>query len=202
MPDAHETLKALRASKHDRSYSRAIAPRFQRPRERGRQTTAILVTSPAAFRRPRAVCCRAEGAMHSVSEPPIPPCRVHRRAIAFGIVGRLRSGMLSAAAGGRPCVSLLRAHSLESTAPASAASFTARQADDRKIRCLNRAPSCPASDAQLMRPSVGQGVGSMGEARGARTSSASDPNRTWEPSRKRRYPALTLLHALVRVQPR
>ena len=147
------------------AYSRTGVPRdVKEPRERGRQTTAILVTSPAAFRRPRAVACRAEGAVTSSAR-----LRSHPVACNAGLTHqdrwRLRSTKKRCGAplrDGRPCSVLPRLHSLESTAPASAASFTARQADDRNQPASTGHRPCPASDAQLLRPSVGQGWGEYG----------------------------------------
>ena len=98
--------------------------------------------------------CRGCG--HIVSAPLVLPYGVQRRAYASGpLAAALRKERCGAPLrDGRPCVSLLKAHSLESTAPPSAASFTARQADDRKIRAASTGHRpCPASDAQLLRPS-------------------------------------------------
>ena len=66
--------------------SRAVRPEAcQRARERGRQTTAVLVNSPAAFRRPRR-CLPCRGCYHIVSEPLIPPC-ASTAGLAFGTGG-------------------------------------------------------------------------------------------------------------------
>jgi hypothetical protein len=87
----------------------------------------------AAFRRPRAVALRAEGAVTSSARLRSHPMACNAGAYASGpLAVALRENRCGAPLrDGRPCVVLPPAHSLESTAPASAASFTARQADDR-----------------------------------------------------------------------
>ena len=85
---------------------------------------------------PASVALRAEGAVTSSA------CLwSHPKALSAGLthqdLWRLRSAKKRCGAplrDGRPCSVLPRLHSLESTAPASAASFTARQTDDRIIR--------------------------------------------------------------------
>jgi len=117
--------------------------------------------SKSKFRQPfgaRVGICQCRGCGHIVSAPSVPPYGVKRRAYASGpLAAALRSrsdGCGAPLRDGRPCSPLPILHSLESTAPASAASFTARQADDRKIRCLNWAPSLPrvrrSADASLV----------------------------------------------------
>ncbi len=121
--------------------------------------------------------CR--GCDHIVSVPLVPPYGV-QAGLTHQDLWRLRAAKKRCGAplrDGRPCVSLLRAHSLESTAPASAASFTARQADDRKIRRPQPGTGVHAEHGFATTPRVrrsadaslvsGKDGGSMGEVRGA-----------------------------------
>jgi hypothetical protein len=90
-------------------FSRALSPEgCQRARERGRQTTAILVTSPAAFRRPRrcAAVSRVQAHRQRPSDPTLwrstPGCCVRdRKATALVVIERrCRRASVRAVAGG------------------------------------------------------------------------------------------------------
>ena len=128
------------------------------------------VTSPATFRRPRAVALRAEVAVTSSAR-----LWSHPMAFNAGLTHqdrwRLRFAKLDAerrCATGRPCVSLLRAHSLEFPR-----SRHLRRASPRGRRMiaksahLNRAPTLPRVRRSAAASLCGQGGASMREVSGA-----------------------------------
>ena len=128
----------------------------------------------------RVGCLPCRGCGHIVSAPSVPPYGVHRRAYASGpLAAALREEECGAPLrDGRPCSVLPRLHSLESTAPASAASFTARQADDRKIRLPQ--PGTDLATRQTLSccvPLSGKAARSMEQVSGAGIISDSDPQR-------------------------
>ena len=135
----------IRESSHVRRSLRILAggaPRdVKEPSERGRRNAAICFYE-AAFRRPRAVLCRAPGGDITSAGLRFHP-RLSRCRAIVARDWRLRSSTISvAAAEGRPCM-LCQRRQPRSKAPASQASLASRRRCNGKQRRLNRAPILP-----------------------------------------------------------
>ena len=159
---AHSSARRRRTSAVSRAGS---APRDVKERgSAGARRPPSDLQQPAAFRRPRAVLCQCRGCCHIVSEPLVPPCRVHRRAYVSGPRATARLERRAAPLrDGRPCKPLPGLHSLDPLPRRLRRACSSQQTDDRIIRRLGQVTRpCPASDAQLLRPSVGQGCAQYG----------------------------------------
>ena len=175
---------------------------MKEPRERGRQTTAIL-TSPAAFRRPRAVVLPCRECNIGCNGPSVPSWLLSEPDYASfrtsgGCAARSpeprrcrRASVRAVASSARP----------RSPAPESEASFTSRRPRERKAR-----PPQPGTDPAPLQtlsccvPRVGQGCGEYGGGsgggdkfaasangtRGGMVSAALTPSTRW-----RAYPSLS-----------
>ena len=149
----------------NRPARRSASRLAQRKRERGRQTTAILIT----IRQPSGARVRcsasAEGATSSSADRWSHPAGVRRP-------GFRRSGPSTAAPPerraaplreGRPCKVLPPLHSLDRLPRNLRRALSSRRRCERKAAPPQPGHQpCPASDAQLLRPSVGQGLAQYG----------------------------------------
>ena len=143
--------------------SRGRSPEVSKSRGSAGAKTLRSVFSEAAFRRPRAVACRAEGATSSSAGLRSHPAASRRRAIVAQDLWRLRSSNVSgAAAEGRPCSVLPRLHSLD-LRPRNPRELISRRRCERKAT-----PPQPGTDLAPLQtlsccvPRDGQGCGEYG----------------------------------------